>query len=353
MKPHPRIVTLTLLLVCAVSLFPLPAPAAGTRAGAQAACVQYGAFSKNVSYIVAKREGFFAGEGLQVCYNQVISSNQQFATLFAGGYDIISAASDNIVTRYINSNLPVSIVAGLEKNNDQVLAVNTARGINTIADLRGKPIAVDAPDTGFSFLLRKILADNGLFLENGDYSLQPVGGVALRYAALQAGQTPGGQPVYASMINYPFAAQLHAPVVVLARAEDHFFPYQGGTFAVRHDYSASQPQTIVNFLRAMINAGDFARKPQNREVVIAHIAAELNVSLEIAARELDASLDHQTGENHKAKVDKQNLIGTIQLRARFGGFTAPLGDINELVNPCPNCLYDDRFWKEAMRGGGQ
>jgi ABC-type nitrate/sulfonate/bicarbonate transport system substrate-binding protein len=212
---------------------------------------------------------------------------------------------------------------------------------------------VDAPDTGFSFLLRKILAEHGLFLENGDYSLQPVGGVALRYAALQSGQTTAGQPVYASMINYPFAAQLHAPVVALARAEDYVFPYQGGAFAVRHDYSASHPETITSFLRAIIDGGEFARRPRNRATVVAHIAAELGVSADIAERELDASLDRGTGENHKAMLDKQALIGTILLRLEFGGFTVPLGDVNELVNPCENCLYDDRFWKAAVRGDGR
>lgn len=337
------------LLTLALCLSLLGITSAGDRrAVAQEGCVQYGAFSRNVSYIMAKREGFFGREGLTVCYNQVRSSDQQWGDLFAGRYDIISAASDTTITRVVNMGLPVSIVAGLEMNNDQVLAVNTARGINTFEDLRGKPIAVDAPDTGFSFLLRKILAEHGLSLENGDYSLQPVGGVALRYAALQAGQTADGQPVYASMINYPFAAQLRQPVSVLARAEEYVFPYQGGAFAVRHDYSASHPDTITRFLRAIIDGGEFARRPQNRATVVAHIAAELGVSAEIAERELDASLDRRTGENHKAKLDRQALLGTIELRQQFGGFTTPLGDLNRLVSPCANCLYDDRFWKAAV-----
>lgn len=346
MRRHFKHFSLLALALC-LSLLAAASPRL-TRATARQGCVQYGAFSRNVSYVVAKREGFFEREGLTVCYNQVRSSDQQWADLFAGRYDIISAASDTTLTRVVNLGLPVSMVAGLEMNNDQVLAVNTARGIHTFEDLRGKPIAVDAPDTGFSFLLRKILAEHGLFLENGDYSLQPVGGVALRYAALQAGQTTTGQPVYASMINYPFAAQLRAPVAVLARAEDYVFPYQGGAFAVRHDYSASHPETITSFLRAIIDGGEFARRPRNRERVVAHIAAELGVSAEIAARELDASLDRGTGENHKAKLDKQALIGTILLREEFGGFSAPLGDLNQLVSPCANCLYDDRFWKAAI-----
>lgn len=353
MKRHSYVSTLR-AVICAVALVALSVPARRAEVAAAAAqpppCVQYGAFSKNVSYIVAKNEGFFEREGLSVCYNQVRSSNQQFDDLMSGRYDIVTAASDNAVTRVLNSALPVSMIAGLEMNNDQVLAVNTARGIHTYEDLRGKPIAVDAPDTGFSFLLRKILADHGLFLENGDYTLQPVGGVALRYAALQAGQTTTGQPVYASMINYPFAAQLRAPVEVLARAEDYFYPYQGGAFTVRHDYSASHPDTIIRFLRAIIDGGEFARRRQNRETVVAHIAAELGVSNEIAGRELDASLDRQTGENPRAKIDKQALIGTIELRQEFGGFTSPLGDIKKIVKPCANCLYDDRFWKAASGG---
>jgi ABC-type nitrate/sulfonate/bicarbonate transport system substrate-binding protein len=152
------------------------------------------------------------------------------------------------------------------------------------------------------------------------------------------------------MINYPFAAQLRAPVEVLARAEDYVFPYQGGAFTVRHEYSASHPETITSFLRAIIAGGDFARRPENRAAVLAHIAAELGVSAEIAARELDASLDPDTGENPLARLDKQALIGTIELRQEFGGFNAPLGNIRKLVKPCPDCLYDDRFWKEARRG---
>src|SRR5947209_8550347 len=66
------------------------------------ACIQYGAFTKSVNYIVAQHEGFFAQEGLTICYNQVAGSIQQFDTLFAGGYDIISTASDNVANRVVN-----------------------------------------------------------------------------------------------------------------------------------------------------------------------------------------------------------------------------------------------------------
>lgn len=74
MRRHPKhffVLTLTLCL-CLLAVV----SATRARVSAQEGCVQYGAFSKNVSYIVAKREGFFEREGLAVCYNQVRSSDQ-------------------------------------------------------------------------------------------------------------------------------------------------------------------------------------------------------------------------------------------------------------------------------------
>jgi ABC-type nitrate/sulfonate/bicarbonate transport system substrate-binding protein len=41
----------------------------------------------------AQAEGFFAEQGLTVCYNQVLSSPAQFAALYAGTYNIISTTT--------------------------------------------------------------------------------------------------------------------------------------------------------------------------------------------------------------------------------------------------------------------
>jgi ABC-type nitrate/sulfonate/bicarbonate transport system substrate-binding protein len=41
----------------------------------------------------AQAEGFFAEQGLTVCYNQVLGSGPQFAALYAGTYNIISTTT--------------------------------------------------------------------------------------------------------------------------------------------------------------------------------------------------------------------------------------------------------------------
>ncbi|MBR8838865.1 MAG: ABC transporter substrate-binding protein [Stigonema ocellatum SAG 48.90 = DSM 106950] len=310
--------------------------------------IQLGAFDKPVVTTVALREGFFAQEGLNVCYNQVTSSVSQFNDLFAGKYQLILTAADNVVNRIVNSKLPVEIVAGSDTGPDIVLAVNTSLGINSIADLRGKPIAVDAPDSGYVFALRKILADNGLFLEKGDYSLQVIGGTPLRYQYLAAGQTPTGDPVYGTLLTYPYTviSASQASISVLARFSDYVAPYQARVLATTTDYAVTSPDTIIAFLRAYIKAGQFVANPANRAVVIADIAADLGVTSNVAATELDADLSHKSGEILNAQIDEQGLINTINLRQEFGGFNNPVDSI-ELAK-AGSSVYNDQYWQAAI-----
>ena len=47
-------------------------------------------------------------------------------------------------------------------------------------DLRGKALAVDAVDTAFALVLRRVLLTHGLEMERGDYSLIILGKELLR-----------------------------------------------------------------------------------------------------------------------------------------------------------------------------
>lgn len=311
--------------------------------------LQFASLRRSLATSVAFGQGFFTQEGLNVCYNQVSGSAAIFNGLFAGDYDLISTAADNVINRFVNSNLPVGIVAGVEKGTGIALAVNTARGINSIADLRGLPIAVDAPDSGYVFALRKILAENGLFLENGDYSLQVVGGTSVRYQSLVAGQTSTNEPVYATLLLYPFTilSETQPNIKVLERFSDYVVPYQSTVLAVTRDYADEQGDTITAFLRAYIRASQFAADPVNRDVVIAIIAAELDVPFNVAARELDEALDETSGENQNAQLDEQGLINVINLRQEFGSFNRAVNSA-QLARPSRSGLYDEQYWQAAI-----
>ncbi|GCE06021.1 ABC transporter substrate-binding protein [Dictyobacter aurantiacus] len=335
-------------IVVTASLFMLAKP---TTTRADATCIQYGAFMHNVSFIEAQQQGFFTQQGLNVCYNQVSSSTQQFNSLLSGQYNIVETTADNAVNRYVNSQIPVQIVAGFDQGAGLDLIVNTANGIHSIADLKGKSIAVDAPDSGYVFTLEKILAANGLSLQNGDYSLQIVGGSLQRFQAISAGHTSTGDPVYATILGTPFSEQAHyvSTLSDVAKFSDYMAPYQGASLVVTRAYAQANPQTVTSFTAALIQGYNFAINPANQNTVIADIASVDKVSPQVATDIYqDSMLDFVRGENIEEGLNIPGLINTINLRQQFGGFTTSV-DSKQLVIPGSNALYDDEYWLSAIK----
>jgi ABC-type nitrate/sulfonate/bicarbonate transport system substrate-binding protein len=311
-------------------------------------CIQYGAFTRSVAFIEAQKQGYFTAEGMTVCYNQVTSSTQQFTTLLAGGYDLVSTTSDNIVNRYVNSNIPVQIVDGIDQGAGLDLILNKANGINTIADLKGKTVAVDAPNSGYVFALEKILSSNGL-TEGTDYTFQLIGGSSLRYSAIVAGKSSTGDPVYATILGTPFSEQAQnvSTLIDTAHFSSYVAPYQGSVLGVTHTYASAHPDNMTDFIKATIRGRRFAANPANQATVVADIASTFNVSTDIATQIYTDSQQSVNGENPDELLNPQALINTINLRQQFGGFTTTVNP-NQLVISGPTSLYHDRYWKTAI-----
>ncbi len=206
---------------------------------------------------IADELGFFADEGLAVTIENTPSSTAQMQGLAAGQWDVAITAFDNLL-------------ASTEREGTQSLALGSVSSpvIGLFArpetasfdDLRGKPIAVDAPNTAFALVLRRILLEHGLDLEQGDYELIPVGGTQERLTSMEAGET------YAGIMTPPWddrAAQ--AGMVKLADYADVLPEYPGNVIAVTQPW-LSQPgnrAAAVRFMRAWLRAANWALDPTN------------------------------------------------------------------------------------------
>lgn len=312
-------------------------------------CIQYGSFNRSVAYIEAQAHGFFTQEGLCVTYNQVTSSTQQWNSFLSGQYNIISTTADNVVNQYVNNQVPAQIIAGSDQGVALDLIANTANGIHSIADLKGKTVAVDASTSGYVFALEKILSANGLSLQNGDYSLQVIGGTSLRYQALKAG-TYNGAPVYATILMAPFTEEAHydANLTDLAPFSAYTSPYQGPTIAVTQSYGQANSSVVTNFLSGLILGRKFAAAPANKDTVIADIASADNVSTQVATDVYtDAILNVVTGENPAEQVNIPGLMNTIDLRQQFGGFNTTVSSA-QLAVPSGSSVNNDQYWIHAF-----
>src|SRR5581483_12498063 len=95
----------------------------------------------------------------------------------------------------------VVIVSGGDGGTNEFIVGKT---INSLADIRGKSLVVDAPNTAYALLGKKILGRQGL-KDGVDYKLNPVGnGPARLKAMLEGGDNA------AAVMNLPFSAQVVA-----------------------------------------------------------------------------------------------------------------------------------------------
>ncbi|KAK6827190.1 hypothetical protein PG987_010531 [Apiospora arundinis] len=329
--------------------------AAGFSAVQASTPIAYGSFVKSATYSIANQLGYFTEEGLNVTYAQVPNSSFAYDGLLAGTYDILTGTIDNAVNLAFNSKANLT-------GSDIVLAATST--IETIHDLRGKLVMVDAASSGYSFVLRRLLSFYGLQY-GADYSFQVVGGTPFRYQALLDGYLSNGSAVYATVLTYPYTGFLEirddstrrtsSGPHILARVADFVAPFSSQTLTVRTSTLTNTDtpayHVTVAFVRAMLRANRLLADPQRRGQARDAIAAELGgIDEATAARELAAATDAVTGETAQSEfqVSMTGLWNVIGIRDRFGGF-AGAGDGFDFVEAVAGLV--DYGVRDAARNG--
>jgi ABC-type nitrate/sulfonate/bicarbonate transport system substrate-binding protein len=121
------------------------------------------------------------------------------------------------------------------------LPVYVRSEINSWEDLRGKPLAVDAVDTAYALVLRRILLAHGLEMERGDYTLEPKGTTGFRLDSMTQGEA------FAAIVNPPWDKKAEAAGHKRFADHSEVLPdYPGGVFAVDRKWSTAKPGCATN-----------------------------------------------------------------------------------------------------------
>ena len=145
------------------------------------------AFSKPAALLAAQANGFFERENLTVEVELTRGSIEQIRGLLDGKWDIAHTAADNVMAYVDREGADLFVFAVIDLGVGQTLVVRPE--VTSFADLRGQPLAVDAIDTGYAFVLRRMLEANDL--PWGSYELVPVGSTPQRLQALREGRVVG------------------------------------------------------------------------------------------------------------------------------------------------------------------
>ncbi len=219
--------------------------------------------------LIAAAEGLYAAEGLDVEQLRM-EHDEQTEHLLSGDTPIARHGPDGDIV-LIEAGRPLRIVAGLVRKPP--LTIYGARGITSLADLRGTTLAAVSGKFGSSLALRMVLADAGL--APGDYTLRMVGGTGRRYDALLAGT------VSATILTPPQSgAAARAGLPLLANCSERYPNFLFSAVLVNLDVARAQPDTIVAYLRAELRAQRRLADPGAKGAMIRVLAenAELDAA---------------------------------------------------------------------------
>ena len=279
---------------------------------------------------VGIEKGFYGSQGLEVKVTSTPNSVFQMQNLVAGKFDIASSAVDNIVAYDEGQgeaplDRPANLVAVMGGMVGGVRLV-VQPDVASVADLKGKSLAVDATTTGFAFVLRKLLQRGGL--SEADYRLEPLGNTAQRTEALMQGKTAG--TIVVSPIDLVPIAKGYR---VLGDVSD-IGPYQSTLFVARREWAAAHEKELVGFIRGSVEATKWLADPANRDAAVAIYRKYIPQASEEGARKAwDALLGRdREGIRKDGRVDVEGLRTVLELRSEFGRPQKSLTDPSKYID---------------------
>lgn len=316
--------------------------------------IRYGLFNNDSLVLIAYAKGYWAEEKVCVKYNAVTSSTQQFNSLYAGDYDLINTAADNIATRYVNLLQPLSIVATVDRLSGFVIVGNSANGINTLSDLANKPLAVDSPVSGYVLLLQEVLGIAGVPVNKSLY--QQIGG-GPREVAVSNGwwinpATMMNETVYGCVFSGVqfYKSTLSPNVKILAHVSDYLPNYQSQIIAGTHTWIDNNKKALRAFLRGLEKAREFLFEPKNaKEVKKLWQTSPLPYTINPAKMNdfYNGMVDPDFGYNEDCDIDADATKGMIQVREHQIPFNGTYS-ISKLLKSRKGGFYNVKECRNAL-----
>ena len=264
----------------------------------------------NVSIFAAQHKNLFAKHGLAIELLYTPNSDVLRNGLAKGDHQIAHDAVDNAVAMVELAKADVAIVTGGDNGFNRIFVQPE---INAYAELRGKTVVVDAPNTAYALLLYKVLKDSGV--NKGDYVVKPVGGTTARLEAM----TKDKANAAAGVLNPPFTFRAsEAGLKDMGAAAKAIGAYQSDGAFVMREWAKANSDTLVRYISACIE-GRWALDPANKAEAIALLADRLKLAPQVAAQSYAVATDPADGIAKDAKFDMDGFKNVLKLRAEIEG----------------------------------
>ena len=217
--------------------------------------------ARSLPFFVGVEKGIFRKHGIRLEFEFTESSKAQRDGLASGKFEVVHSAVDNALAMIETAHVDVVIVSGGDGGTNEFIV---GKDIKSFADIRGKALVTDAPNTAYAVQAKKILLRNGL-KEGVDYRINAVGAGPFRLKAM----LEGGDNA-AAIMNLPFSAQvIEAGLKSMGRTVDMLGPYQAGGAFVLRSWAKANPETLERYIAGYIESLRWVVDKSHREEAIA------------------------------------------------------------------------------------
>jgi len=289
----------------------------------------------NIPLIMGVEQGIFDKQGLTLEIKNTPDSDSLRHGLAAGTFDIVHATADNAIAMVEAEGANAVIVMG----GDYGLVEFMVRSdIASFSDIRGKVLAVDAPNTAYALVAKKILKINGL-VEGRDYKVQLAGGT------MQRAQAMIGDPrLAAGMLNAPFSINVKQQgLKSMGEARSFIGPYQATSGFAMRDWAKSHPDLVERYITAYIESVRWVMDPAHKDAVIAALARNFKLDTAVSRETYAMLMTPGFGLAPDAKLDVQGLQTVLALRAEIEGQWGG-------TPPAAERYVDSAYYERAIRG---
>lgn len=289
--------------------------------------------SSNLPLLAALQAGEFERMGLQVEVQHTPNSDEQRAGLAAGRFEIAHAAVDNAVA-LIESGADAVIVCGGDAGLNEFMV---RPEIANFEDLRGKLLAVDAPNTAYALAAKKILKERGL-LEGRDYQVKLAGGTGPRAAAMVSDAS-----LACGMINPPFNFKLRAQgLKSLGSQYELLGPYQATGAYVMRPWAQSHREVLQRYLVAYVRGQRRVMDRAHQAAMIDLLSANFKLDDQAARDTYEALLTPGSGLAPDAAFSLEGFARVLSIRAEMEGMWGG-------VPPAPDRYLDLGAYEQALK----
>ncbi|MCP2251975.1 NitT/TauT family transport system substrate-binding protein [Prauserella aidingensis] len=229
------------------------------------------------AFHLARKEGYFADEGLKVNPIKVDSADKGFNKLNSGEVDVIYSGYTGFFSHQAAGDMDLKLIADASsaapKSNAIMVPKNSP--LEEPKDLEGKTVGVTPPDTLADILTKAWAEANDVDLDKVNW--QPAG-----FSTTAKGL---GKSIDAAFFPDPFIAMNQQQLGAESRWDPMTGPLKNlpmAGYGTTADFAKENPKTVAAFQRAMVKASNEAETADRTKVIDPILVEDIGLPEDIA-----------------------------------------------------------------------